>query len=279
MVLLGLQSKNGTRKELEVTTPTLPQGRPLAQLVRQLWKEQEAALLAAVRQQGTSAFVSFHPEMWFNAFLERIKPIYARYLVDGRESFAARLRRSSQGSKSLAKSVLALPWVLNEPEPDDQFTIYNPEAVNFINQYSYAFAQSTLATTKLKLTTAYQRLQTALTQGIEQGEALRTVTADVMRIFRDPTRAMTIAATEVSRAYHGGQEIAAKQSGVVAGKRWLASSDACEQCLALDGKVVALGEPFVLLPSGGPYAVVMYPPLHPRCFCSWTEVLNEEWEP
>lgn len=568
-----------------MVAPSLPQGRPLAQLVRQLWKEQEASLLSSLRLQGAAAFIGFHPEMWFNAFIERIKPIYARYLIDGREALSTRLRRSAANNKSLAKSVLALPWVFNEPEPDDQFTIYNPEAINFINQYSYAFAQSTLATTKLKLSTAYQRLQQALTQGIEQGEALRTITSDVMRIFRDPVRAQTIAATECltgdtviyganvkaiyrrqysgklfkvitesgleltgtpnhpvltnrgwialgelkesdylvadsrdinslpsvkvneqhppatlneifgslsaigvcersrcslpdfhgdglegnvdvlsahselrygavasrtqlikdfgfseanlrkpslladggifkmrvarrphsfrgaskrvpiafknssycamgnfvfprdldgahavgvffedciyrkvqqpwvpsslnssfhcrgmaannssgatcllysggialeplgkhkrthsalvkfdrissltvtenwnghvynlettdghynangiythncSRAYHAGQELAAKQSGVVAGKRWLASSDACERCLALDGKVVALGEPFIVLPEGGPYATVMYPPLHPKCQCSWTEVLNEEWEP
>lgn len=251
-----------------------PQGRQLAQLVRQLWKEQEQQLLALMRQHGAFALQSINLEAWQAAFIERIKPIYARYLIDGRASMQARLERKR------SKSLLSIPYAFQEPEePDEAFTIYNPEAVNFINTYSYAFAASTLATTKLKLSTAYARLKQELTQGIEQGEALRTITADVMRIFRDPQRAMTIAATEVSRAYHAGQEVAAQQSGVVAGKRWLASSDACPQCLALDGKVVALGEPFIVLPGGGPYAVVMYPPLHPRCFCSWTEVLKEEWNP
>ena len=254
-----------------MTAPPLPQGRQLAQLVRQLWKEQEAALTSALRTQGAAAFIGFNPQAWFNVFLERIKPIYARYLIDGRATMDAKLRRK----KSLWP-IFDAPF--ETPDVDDEFSIYNPEAVNFINQYSYAFAQSTIDTTRMKLSNAYQRLKQELTEGIEQGEAIRTVTADVMRIFRDPSRAMTIATSEVSRAYHAGQEIAAKQSGVVSGKKWLASGDACEECLALDGKVVALGEPFTIEGSG-PYARVMFPPLHPRCMCSFTEVLNDEWNP
>lgn len=257
-----------------MTAPPLPQGRPLAQLVRQLWKEQEAALVSALRTQGAVAFIGFNPQAWFNVFLERIKPIYARYLVDGRAAMDARLRRK----KSLWH-IFDVPQVMEPPEVDDEFSIYNPEAVNFINQYSYAFAQSTLDTTKMKLGNAYNRLKQELSQGIEQGEAIRTVTADVMRIFRDPARAMTIATSEVSRAYHAGQEIAAKQSGVVSGFKWLASSDACELCLSLDGKVVAIGQPFIVLPKGGPYAVVKFPPAHCRCQCSMTEVLSDEWNP
>lgn len=236
--------------------------------------------MASMRRHGPAALMSFNPDAWLPVLLNRIQPIYARYLIDGRNAQAARLRKRT---KSLAfvpfpntdgsSYVMAggNPHDPDEPE-DDTFTIYNPEAVNFINQYSYAFAQSTAQTTRMKLSNAYQKLQDELAKGIEQGEALKTVTADVMRIFRDPQRAMTIAASEVSRAYHAGQEIAAKQSGVVSGKKWLSSTDACEKCLELDGKVVALGEPFTILPGGGAYAKVMYPPLHPRCVLGETPI-------
>lgn len=268
---MGEATEEGEEKE--VVAPPLPQGRPLAQLVRQLWKEQEAALTSALRTQGAAAFIGFNPQAWFNVFLERIKPIYARYLVDGRAVMDAKLRRK----KSLWH-IFDAPQVVEPPEVDDEFSIYNPEAVNFINQYSYAFAQSAIDTTKMKLGNAYNRLKQELAQGIEQGEAIRTVTADVMRIFRDPARAMAIAVTETSRAYHMGQEIAAKQSGVVSGKKWLCSADACPICLELDGKVVALGEPFVVAGSG-PYAKVMCPPRHVNCMCSMTEVLSDEWNP
>ena len=261
-----------------MTAPPLPKGRQLGQLVRQLWKEQEAAFLASMRQSGAFAFSQFRLEQWLQPFIERIKPIYARYLVDGRTELQRRLNQRQAGR---AKSIFSIPspFSFEQPKEDGQFDIYNPEVVNFINNYSYQFAVSTLQTTRMKLSNAYRRLQQELAQGVEQGQSLQQTTAEVMRIFRDPQRAMTIAASEVSRAYHAGQEIAAKQSGVVAGKKWLASSDACEACLALDGKIVALGEPFIVLPKGGPYATVMYPPLHPRCACSMTEELNEEWQP
>lgn len=254
--------------------PLLPQGRQLGQLIRQLWKEQEASFLAMLRQYGPFAFSQFNPDKWLRSLIERTKPIFARYLIDGRNAMNRRLE-----ARQRKKSLFAIPFPFHEPEIDDQFDIYNPEAVNFIQQYTYTFATSTLNTTRMKLNNAYSKLQRELSQGIEQGESLRKVTADVMRIFRDPQRAMTIAASEVSRAYHAGQEIAAKQSGVVTGKKWLASSDACKECLSLDGKIVALGEPFTVLPGGGPYASVQFPPLHPRCMCSMTDVLDDEWNP
>lgn len=253
-----------------MTAPPLPKGRQLGQLIRQLWKEQEAAFLASMRQSGAFAFSQFRLEQWLQPFIERIKPIYARYLVDGRDELQRRLNQRRRGAKSIFS--IPSPFNFEQPKEDDQFDIYNPEVVNFINNYSYQFAVSTLQTTRMKLSNAYRRLQQELAQGVEQGQSLQQTTAEVMRIFRDPQRAMTIAASETSRAYHAGQEIAAKQSGVVSGKQWLASSDACEECLALDGKTVALGEPFIVLPKGGPYATVMYPPLHPNCVLGETPV-------
>jgi hypothetical protein len=68
----------------------------------------------------------------------------------------------------------------------------------------------------------------------------------------------------------GGQLMAAMDSGVATGKTWLASGDACEQCLELDGVTKDLDEPFIVLPGGGPYARVMHPPLHPSCLCDMT---------
>ncbi len=69
--------------------------------------------------------------------------------------------------------------------------------------------------------------------------------------------------------------MAAKDSGVVVGKKWLAKSDACKKfCKPLDGKVVGMDEPFDIQPKGGPYAVIMYPPYHPNCTCDWQPVID-----
>ena len=66
--------------------------------------------------------------------------------------------------------------------------------------------------------------------------------------------------------------MAAQEAGVER-HTWLASSDACEKCLELDGKTVAIGEPFYVDPKGGPYAVCLHPPRHVHCFCSLVEDL------
>lgn len=80
-------------------------------------------------------------------------------------------------------------------------------------------------------------------------------------------RAISIARTETIQAANEGQLQQwdqAVQDGLLDpnrdGKQWLPSPDACEECLALEGEVVALGESF----EGG----IASPPLHPNCRCS-----------
>jgi SPP1 gp7 family putative phage head morphogenesis protein len=267
-----------------------PQGRPLSQLLRQLWKEQETYALNIIRQTDGLGTTQINLNLWFNAFLERIKPLYQNWLRQGQVNMAQRLERKINERQ---KKAIVIPHRKNifstifgqfaleapnadEPSDEDVFNIYNPEAVKFINSYSYLFAQSTNATTKLRLDVAYKRFQQKLTQGIERGQSLKDLTGEVQRIFRDPARAMMIAATEASRAYGAGRKIAAEQSGVCYGLKWLASSDACPICLGLNGKVVRFNEPFAVIGRGA-YSVVYHEPAHPHCFCVTNEVLNEEW--
>ena len=134
--------------------------------------------------------------------------------------------------------------------------------------YLYDFAASTLATSKYSVLEAYQKTQEIMGHGLASGDALTQTTQALAQVFQDPHRASMIAASESSRLYHGGQLITAEESGQVHGKTWLASSDACEECLALNGKSVPLDEPFVDRP--GRYGRVMHPPLHPFCMCSLT---------
>ena len=74
---------------------------------------------------------------------------------------------------------------------------------------------------------------------------------------------------------HGGARMAARESGVVTGFQWLASSDACETCLNLDGKQVKEGEPYLITSGKPPYNVIWHPPAHPHCFCDETEIIGE----
>jgi len=158
------------------------------------------------------------------------------------------------------------------PSIISRWDVYNPRVLDSVDEMAFRFCRETLATLTTDLDIALERLREELRRGLSGGEATVLLVRSIRRIFADPARAHRIAVTELSRATHGGQVMAARDSGVTH-KAWLASADACEHCLALDGEERGLDEPFWVNPKGGPYAVVNYPPLHPNCMCTMTEVI------
>lgn len=80
-------------------------------------------------------------------------------------------------------------------------------------------------------------------------------------------RAAMIARTESAFADVAGNLAAWTASGLVAGKQWLVSAGACDECEPLDGVVVDLDEDF---PNDGGDG----PPLHPNCECDVVPVLK-----
>lgn len=145
-----------------------------------------------------------------------------------------------------------------------------------MDQAVLSFCKETNDTAKGSLSAALAKLREEMKVGLRAGEAHAVLAKRVQAIFADPLRAWRIAVTESSRALHLGGLMAARDSGVVDRKRWLASYDACKACLALNGKTVKLDEPFIILPKPPPYNVIMVPPLHPHDMCSWTEVLKKQ---
>ncbi len=114
-----------------------------------------------------------------------------------------------------------------------------------------------------------------LSAGLQAGEPVAAIAERVRLQAFSPRRAATIAQTESSRAVHAGQGIAAKELGVT-DWTWLASSDACDLCLSLDGNTVKIGEPFYVHPKGNPaYRVVYHAPAHPHCYCTNAEEMPE----
>jgi SPP1 gp7 family putative phage head morphogenesis protein len=113
--------------------------------------------------------------------------------------------------------------------------------------------------------TTRSRIQTLTTQAEQEGwsndklaDALQDDTG-----FSDD-RAEMIARTETAFADIQGNLAGWEASGVVEAKEWSVSQDeVCDDCLALDGKIVGLDEDF---PEGDP-------PLHPRCRCDLLPVV------
>jgi hypothetical protein len=153
----------------------------------------------------------------------------------------------------------------------DAFSVFNTEVADAARAAAWLFCSTTNATATTALASAVADAREALARGLEQGEALAVLTVRVQQHFGDPRRAATIAMTEASRAVHAGQQAVAEATGgIVTGKTWLASSDACERCLKLNGLTVPLNQHFAVDGGTGPYAVVEHPPLHPHCMCSTT---------
>lgn len=154
--------------------------------------------------------------------------------------------------------------------------MFNPRVLESLENAIFSFCDTTLDTAITDAETAYGALRRQLKEGLSEGETNRELARRVQGIFGDQQRAGRIAITEASRAMHGGQLMLDRETGIVGGKKWLASSDACQACLAMAAKgTVDLEEPFFVHPKGNPaYRVVMYPPLHPHCFCSYTSVVD-----
>jgi hypothetical protein len=154
------------------------------------------------------------------------------------------------------------PRSLRDIIQPDAFDVFNPKILEAIKHAVFQFCDSTNATAVKEASAAQADLRAALAEGLEEGESLKKLTERVQKIFTDPNRAIMIAASESSRAVHSGLLIAARESGVVKALRWLASADACDRCLALNGKEVPLGHPFAVVGTG-PYSIILHCPLHP----------------
>jgi hypothetical protein len=160
------------------------------------------------------------------------------------------------------------------PDVDLSFDLYNPKILDAVAGYTFVLCRETMDTATVEADEALRRLRAAMAAGLPRGDAVAAMAAEIKRIFADPYRAFRIAATEISRFSWMGSAAAAKDSGVCSSHSWLASSDACDHCLSLDGKTVKIGEPFYVDPKGGPYARVLHPPLHPFCYCSVLEEID-----
>ncbi len=167
--------------------------------------------------------------------------------------------------------------VLKAANMELDFDLFNPRVIDAVDAHTFEFCRTTLDTATTDLTTAMRSIAELLKEGLGKGEATQLLAKKIRSIFANPERAYTIAATESSRFTHSGQLMTAKDSGLNLRKKWLASSDACDNCLRMGRKKpIALDKPFYVDPKGGKYAIIMFPPFHPHCYCAMYEVLEDE---
>ena len=163
------------------------------------------------------------------------------------------------------------------PEKEDMlmFDEANPLAVEAAQAAAERMSQSVSDNTA-------QKIADAVSEGIDEGDTTAQIAeriAESRGISRE--RAEMIARTESAYAYTEGRLQAWKETGIVTGKKWLLSPDACEFCEAAarqyGDKAIPLDKPFYEVGTtlqgtrGGSmrltYRNVDGPPLHPNCRC------------
>jgi HK97 family phage portal protein len=178
-------------------------------------------------------------------------------------------------------------------KPPTMFDVTNPAVINSLDNYTIRLAGTVNNSTIDMITRDIQN-------GLASGQSMQEMAANLQngvptnRNIQPGYRSVMIARTESARAYVAGEEEGWKESGIVAGKRWLLAAGACEFCVATAAKFnvgnapVKLGEPFYTLGStieipkadGGfrrmkiDYAPVEGAPLHPNCRCDVEPVLE-----
>jgi len=224
----------------------IPSGYRLARVVRDVLLRMLRHAQAAVRAGHVPDFAAFE-EPLFKAML----PILLHEWQLGREQVAREIRKRVSRKSILSNLGIRLATSLNLIR----------EAV------PRAIQQAILAVVGSITESLKQEVRDRMESGLRAGASNASIADSLTTVFT-PQRAATIAATEASRAMHAGEAEYANEAGAT-GLEWLASSDACDRCLALSGKRVKFGEPFAVLATGAPeYRQVMYAPLHPNCMCT-----------
>ena len=251
-----------TDEEHEDNTYNLPEGRPIRRAFKRFAKRQLRQTLSSLPQIGAPLPDRF-PSVakWDDPMASAMTPLVSLYWDDAGQTTRARLGLDP-----------------------DEWEVHDPHLHDVIKQQAFNFCQSTNETTDKELGEALEQLRQEFIEGtVNAGDTIPELTRRVQSVFTrlSVTRAEMIARTEAARAVHAASLISAKESGVVSGKKWLLSADACEKCHAAAAKFpggVGLDQPFADDGRGTDYSSCPAPPLHPNCRCSITFVLSDEYE-
>jgi len=159
------------------------------------------------------------------------------------------------------------------------FTIPPDEALAFIKDYSFKFGKK-ISESSVEI------IRREIHKAVDEGLPFHQVRSNLIEKLDgvSASRAGMIAQTETIRAANAGAVNAYKSAGIEQ-IEWVASSDPCEFCGALDGTVIEIDDGFANLgdtltgSEGGvlqlKYESLNYPPAHPNCECVAVAVVKD----
>ena len=111
-----------------------------------------------------------------------------------------------------------------------------------------------------------KKLAKTLKEGIDAGESITKLSDRINEYYdsNEKYRSLRIARTETAESMEEGIMKAYKEGGITK-VRWLVEPGACDDCAALDGEIVGIGDSFGDDAFGN---LTQHPPLHCNCVCS-----------
>jgi len=238
----------------------IPTGAGVARVLRAVFSNQRREVIQSLKRNQPVSLLH-----WTEPMVELLTPLLLPMWIDGAQRALRRVEQQRQRGYRTPKAKSLFSFA---------YSAFMRLVTGACRVATMLFCEETNRTATREINEAKAALREGLAEGLSLGEAGQSLTARTRELFDDPMRAHRIAGTEASRATHAGMVSLAQETGVAKGSRWLASSDACDLCQSLNGKVVAFGEPFHVDPKGGPYSQWLHPPGHPSCHCSITIELD-----
>ncbi len=182
------------------------------------------------------------------------------------------IKKFKQAVKAILREIVAEFGMDAAGEIGSSFDVLQKEVIQFLEQRGQRFAEQVNETT-------WQQLKDDLNEGLANGESVDQLAGRVEQVMdgRIESSAETIARTEVIGASNGGTLEAWKQSGLVAGKVWLAALDdrTRDSHVEAHGQEVGLEEDFVVGGARGPAPGQMGEAEEDiNCRCTMTAVLK-----
>lgn len=160
--------------------------------------------------------------------------------------------------------------------------INNPQVEQFVQQYTFKFAE------KIS-TTLNDDLRRIVSEGLEAGDP-GIMKQQIKDLFdTTPSRAEMIARTESARATTTGYKELLKENPLTMSVVWHSQGDCCDWCAEMNGTEIGVEDVFfregdsmsLSSESGGRsmtfgYGDVEGPPLHPNCRCDIQAVIPDE---
>lgn len=248
----------------EAPTATSPAPQPPAKRIKAAHRRQPPV------SKGLVEVCRKHFARWERAILSTLKQ------MEGMETKALpdKFHAPPQWAKDLAHDAQPFIEVAYRESGKDTLTrvhadsgvmrVFEPHVAAYAREASLSFAQSTLDTTTKSVDDALAATREAIAEGTQAGDRISDLTDRIQEIFENAStnKAELIAITESARAFNQGHIMAAKDSGVVTGFKWLTTDDPCPICAELNGKHFDIDEDVDI-------------PAHPHCLCVLEDVIEQ----